>query len=191
MTVVMSGARRKQVEDFHVLVHSSFPKAFVRLNGSGHVPLKIGMVDDLRNAFPGIEKSVVEAFMDLYTSSPGYQQACVTAGVGRVDLHGMVRGYVTEHQAAAAKRKLEKLAKKSTDDDVRLICEKTGKMGYSTGGLALENARHARLGNSERREAEAYRCTFCNRFHWGHKKPWSFVARADRNERSDAVDHPY
>jgi sRNA-binding protein len=182
MTIVMSDTRKKQVEDFHVLVHAGYPKAFARPNGVGHVPLRIGMIDDLRTAFPAIDKSVVEMFMDIYTSSQVYQKTCSVAGASRAGLMGEIRGKVTEAQAASARRNLSKFKSNPSDEAVGEVCAKTGKAGYRTGGDALENARHARLEDAERREVDAYRCAFCDRFHWGHKKPWSYVPRAARAE---------
>jgi sRNA-binding protein len=189
MTIVMSDARRKQIEDFHVLVHAGYPKAFVRPNGFGHVPLKFGMIDDLRTAFPAIEKSVVEMFMDVYTSSESYQKSCSTAGASRVGLLGDVRGKVTEAQALGARRRLS-ASRISNPTSVasevgETVCAKTGKIGYRTGGEALENARHARSADTERKEADSFRCVSCGRFHWGHKKPWSFVPRAMRAEMAE------
>lgn len=189
MTIVMSDIRKKQVEDFHVLVHAGYPKAFARPNGVGHVPLKMGMIDDLRTAFPAIEKSVIEMFMDIYTSSQDYQKTCSVVGASRVGLTGEVRGKVTEAQAVSARRNLSKFKLNPSEAVIDAVCSKTGKVGYRTGGEALENARHARLEDAERREIDAYRCEFCDRFHWGHKKPWSYVPRAMRAEIAQVERH--
>ncbi|MNU31162.1 ProP expression regulator [compost metagenome] len=189
MAIVMSDVRRMQVEDFHVLVHAGYPKAFARPNGSGHVPLKIGMIDDLRIAFPAIEKSVIEMFMDIYTSSKDYQKTCSVAGASRVGLTGELRGKVTEAQAASARRNLSRFKSNPLEVTAEEVCAKTGKVGYRTGGDALENARHARLEDSERREIDAFRCSSCDRFHWGHKKPWSYVPRAMRAEIAQVERH--
>lgn len=189
MAVVMSEFRKKQVEDFHILAWSGYPKAFARPNGFGHVPLRIGMVDDLRAAFPDIDKSVVETFMDVYTSTDSYKRKCAVSGAARVGLNGDIRGRVTEEQAAAARRSLEKALSVTGVSAREAICGKTGKIGYLTGGEALESARRARLGDSERREADAFRCGHCERFHWGHKKPWSFVPRAMRAEQVEVGYH--
>jgi sRNA-binding protein len=171
-------------------VHAGYPKAFARPNGFGHVPLKIGVIDDLRTAFPAIEKSVVEMFMDIYTSSQDYQKTCSVAGTSRVGLTGEIRGNVTEAQAASARRNLSKFKSNPSEAAVATVCAKTGKAGYRTGGEALENARHARLEDAERREVDAFRCAFCDRFHWGHKKPWSYVPRAMRAEIAQVERHP-
>jgi len=185
MTIVMSETRKKQVEDFHVLAWTGYPKAFSRPNGAGHVPLKMGLVDDLRSAFPDIEKCVVEMFLDVYTSSESYQRKCSVPGTPRVGLNGEIRGRVTEGQAAAARRRLAKIATSKDTPAGEQICPKTGKIGYLTGGEALDNARRAMHGESENREASAFRCVHCSRFHWGHKKPWSFVPRAIRAEQGE------
>ncbi len=189
MTIVMSESRKKQIEDFHVLAHAVYPKAFARPNGIGHVPLKIGIVDDLRNAFPTIEKKVVEMFMDFYTSSQEYQKACAVAGAARVGLTGEIRGRVTDAQAASAGRSLSRVKSNPSTSAAGKVCAKTGKVGYRTGGEALESARHARLEDAERREIDTYRCSFCDHFHWGHKKPWSYVPRAMRAEVAQVERH--
>ncbi|NTF17153.1 hypothetical protein G6L37_01745 [Agrobacterium rubi] len=189
MTIVMSDYRKRQIEDFHVLVWSGYPRAFTRPNGSGHVPLKMGMVDDLRAAFPDIEKRVVEMFLDVYTSNESYQRTCSVPGAARVGLSGDVNGRVTEAQAAAAKRRIAKRPSGPKAPPRGQVCQKTGKIGYTTGGEALESARRARLGENERLEADSYRCPHCEQFHWGHKKPWSFIPRAMRAERIEGALH--
>lgn len=188
MAIVMSDYRKKQVEDFHVLVWSGYPKAFARPNGSGHVPLKMGMVDDLRAAFPDIEKSVVETFMEVYTSSEEYRRKCAVVGTPRVSLTGERKGVVSESQATSARRSLGE-RKGGAAQGILSVCPKTGKLGYLTGGDALESARSARHGMHQNTEAAAFRCQHCDRFHWGHKKPWSYMPRAMRAEMVEARRH--
>ena len=179
MPIVMTDERKRQIEDFHALASAAYPRVFTRPGGHGHVPLKIGIIADLRAAFPDFEKSVVEMFVDIYTSAVEYQKACTKAGSPRVSLDGSLRGLVTEVQAAGARKRVADAG--VPDAGASEVCPKTGKVGYQTGGAARYNARRAREGEVERREAEAYRCVYCSRFHWGHKKPWSFVARDQRS----------
>lgn len=184
MTIVMSEIRKKQIEDFHVLAHAGYPKAFARPNGVGHVPLKMGMIADLCAAFPAISRTVIESFMDVYTSSEPYQKACAVAGTPRVDLLGTAKGNVTEAQAGSVQRRLSGrvVNPSKVSDPSESICARTGKVGYLTGGEALANARHVISNDDERKEADSFRCVYCGRFHWGHKKPWSFVPRSMRAE---------
>lgn len=179
MTIVMSDERKRMIEDFHALVSAAYPRVFTRPGGWGFVPLKIGITDDLRSAFPSVEKSVVEMFVDVYTSNVDYQKACSKPGVARIALDGSCRGFVTEVQAKTAARLAARHG--AVQQTSEFVCVKTGKIGYPSGGAARDNARRARAGEVERREAETYRCPHCDRFHWGHKKPWSFVAREKRS----------
>lgn len=191
MTFVMSDARRKKVDDFHVMLCATHGKAFVhpRMAGHGMVPLKVGIISDLRAAFPDIEKKVIETFMDAYTSSEAYQRCCAKAGAVRVNLKGEPVGRVAEGQAVSAQKKLVHVRATSQRSASEMnVCSKTGKASYRSGGEALDSARRASHDERSRREVSAFRCTHCDRFHWGHKKPWSFVPRGMRAEQVSTRD---
>lgn len=186
MSFIMSEDRRKKVDDFHIMLCATHGKAFARprTNNHGIVPLKVGIISDLRAAFPDIEKKVIETFLDAYTSSEAYQRCCAKAGAVRVNLRGEPVGRVAEGHAATAQRHLNVSRPISSGVGRHTdVCRKTGKISYLSGGEALDSARRASQDAKDRREVSAFRCGHCDRFHWGHKKPWSYVPRGMRADQ--------
>jgi ProP effector len=81
------------------LLAEHYPRCFV-LHQIKRGPLKIGIRDDLLQAFAGaISASELSAALRIYTSNRVYRERLI-AGAPRFDLNGEVAGYVTPEEAA-------------------------------------------------------------------------------------------
>jgi sRNA-binding protein len=95
-----------------------FPAAFA-LDPALARPLKLGVREDLR-AQCAISHGRIRAALGHYCNSAAYLEAS-TEGTTRIDLAGTAAGEVTATEAASARRRLAKIAKKAatqtTDKD--------------------------------------------------------------------------
>ena len=100
----MSGsisAERKILEDL-------FPEV-IKHQGETKLPLKVGIIDDIVEAVPEIETSVVKKALQDYTGGPTYHRVCIEDGAVRVDLMGKPVEPVNEEQKLYHRRRLKRL----------------------------------------------------------------------------------
>ncbi|MCR5085429.1 MAG: ProQ/FINO family protein [Succinivibrionaceae bacterium] len=105
------GSRRDHIAKVLERLYELFPKAFVREGGGECHPLKVGVVDDLRErikAYPDLTITKVREALHLYTTRLRYLH-CLFTEPKRVDLDGNPVEEVSKEHADFAREKFKEI----------------------------------------------------------------------------------
>ncbi|SPT67978.1 ProP effector [Anaerobiospirillum thomasii] len=106
---VEGGSRFEHINEALELLYTHFPKCFIKEGNAK--PLKIGILDDLKNRIGDIEGmsiSKARAAVRLYTTRLRYYY-CVKEGEDRIDLDGNAVEKVTAEHASYAKERFDEI----------------------------------------------------------------------------------
>ena len=115
-------AGKRLRNEFQTMLSKAHPATFVEhsLRRGGMPPLKIGIFEDLKAAYPDVPDEVVQAVLVRYTGSSWYLRGLQAAGAVRVDLNGVVVEDVTAEARELARTRLEaKLARRGASSPAK------------------------------------------------------------------------
>ena len=96
------------VDSFLGILTEWYPKTFIREQYLPHLPLKVGIADDLAECCLALSKRERRLILRAYTGRLMYLRALV-AGASRIDLDGNACGEVTADQAEHAAARLAEI----------------------------------------------------------------------------------